>query len=125
MIEPTTSATATAAVSVGLAALLAGAVGDVAADVMMVFLAAIAGTVISISGGRSTNLIESIKFLFIATTTSLTLSWAIAAIISGLHPVLASAYTPTIISFLIGTQSMRLGVIASKVTGRIESKIES
>lgn len=124
MIEPTTSATATAAISVGLAALLAGAVGDVAADVMMVFLAAIAGTVISISGSRSTSLIESVKFLFIATATSLTLSWAVAAIISGVHPALASAYTPTIISFLIGTQSMRLGVIAAKVTGRIESKIE-
>lgn len=124
MIEPTTPAAATAAASVGLAALLAGAVGQVAADVMMVFLAAIAGTVIALSGGRSTGAMESVKFLFMATATALSLSWAIAAMISGLHPALGSAYTPTIISFLIGTQSMRLGVIAAKVTGRIEEKLE-
>lgn len=132
-MEPTTTTAtaATAATSMGLAALLAGAFGQVAADVMMVFLAAIAGTVIALSGGKSASPMQSLRFLFGATATALTLSWAIASLVSGLHPALGSAYTPTIISFLIGTQSMRLGEvpaklgeIAAKLSGRIEKKIE-
>lgn len=123
MIEPATPA-ASAAATVGLAALLAGAFGQVAADVMMVFLASIAGTVIALSGGKSTTALQAVRFFFGATCTALTLSWAIASLVSGLHPALASAYTPTIVAFVIGSQSMRLGDIAAKISGRFEKKIE-
>jgi hypothetical protein len=122
-MEPATPA-ATAAASVGLAARLAGAFGQVAADVMMVLLAAIAGTVIALSGGKSTTARQAVGFFFGAVCTSLVLSWALASLAAGMHPALASAYTPTIVAFLIGTQSKRLGVIADKITGRFEKKIE-
>ncbi len=121
-MEPATPA-ATAAASVGLAALLAGAFGQVAADVMMVFLASIAGTVIALSGADSTSALQAVRFFFSAICTALTLSWAIASVVSGMHPSLASAYTPTIIAFVIGTQSTRLGEIMGKLTGFFEKKI--
>ena len=122
-MEPTTPLATTAA-SVGLTALLAGAVGQVAADVMMVFLASMAGTFIAISAAHSSTARERIGFFLGATGTALTLSWAIAALVSSMHPALASAYTPTIIAFAIGTQSQRLGVIANKITGRVDKHIE-
>lgn len=119
----TSSATAVTA-SAGLAALLAGAFGQIAADVMMVLLAAIAGTVIALSGTKSTTAKQAAVFFFSSVVTALTLSWALASLASGIHPVLSSAYTPTIVAFVIGTQSMRLGEIAAKVTGRFEKKLE-
>jgi hypothetical protein len=122
-MEPTTPLATTAA-SVGLTALLAGAVGQVAADVMMVFLASMAGTFIAISASHSSTVRQRVGFFLGATSTALTLSWAIASLVASLHPALASAYTPTIIAFAIGTQSMRLGVIANKITGRVEKHID-
>jgi hypothetical protein len=122
-MEPATPA-ATTAVTVGLAALLAGAFGQVAAGVMMVLLAAIAGSVISLSETKkSTTFRKAVGFFFGAIFTALVLSWAIAAMISAMHPALNTEYTPTIIAFAIGTQSQRLSYIAAKITGRIEKKI--
>ena len=122
MAEPvSTTATAT---GVGLAALLAGAFGAVAADVMMVVLASIAGVVIALSGSKATTSLEAVKFFVGAVLTSLVLAWAVAELLGGLHPSMNSAYAPTIIAFLIGTQSHRLDKIVAKITGRIEKKIE-
>jgi hypothetical protein len=110
-VETTTGAVATA----GLAALLAGAFGQVAADVMMVVLASISGAVIALSGNKSTGALQSLSFFLGAVFTSLTLAWALASLISGIHPMLESVYAPTIVAFLIGTQSTQLGAIAGKV----------
>lgn len=123
MAEPL-STTTTAVTGVGLAALLTGAVGAVAADVMMVILGSIAGVVISLSGGKTTTTMEALRFFGGAVLTALTLAWALAALMGGLHPAMNSPYAPTIIAFLIGTQSHRLSEIAAKITGRIEKKIE-
>jgi hypothetical protein len=122
VIETTT--TTTAVTSVGLAALLTGAVGAVAADVMMVVLASIAGVVISLSAAQSVSPWKALSFFGGAALTSLTLAWALAALLGNLHPSMNSAYTPTIIAFVIGTQSHRLNEIAAKITGRFEKKIE-
>ena len=57
MAEPV-STTATVAVSFGLTALLTGWVGEVGAEVMMVILSAIAGSITSLSSKKKT-LVES------------------------------------------------------------------
>jgi hypothetical protein len=122
MAEPVIPTT-TAVSGVGLAALLTGAVGAVAADVMMVVLASIAGVVIALSN-RKTTTFEALKFFGGAVLTSLVLAWGLASFLGGLHPSMSSHYAPTIIAFFIGTQSHRLSEIAAKITGRIEKKIE-
>jgi hypothetical protein len=122
MAEPV-STTTSAVTGVGLAALLTGAVGAVAADVMMVILASIAGVVIALSN-KKTSSFEAVKFFGGAVLTSLVLAWALAALLASLHSSMNSPYAPTIIAFLIGTQSHRLDKIAAKITGRIEKKIE-
>jgi hypothetical protein len=123
MAEPLTTSTSAVA-TVGLAALLAGAFGQVAADVMMVVLASIAGVVIALSSGKPTTPWDALRFFFGALLASLTLSWAIAVAIGNLHPALQSAYTPTIVAFMIGSQSMRLSDIADKISRKAEKKIE-
>ena len=123
MAEPV-STTTTAVTTAGLAALLTGAIGAVAADVMMVVLASIAGVVISLSGSKTTTSLQALRFFLGAAMTSLTLAWALAALLGNLHPAMISAYTPTIVAFIIGTQSHRLNEIAAKITGRLESQIE-
>lgn len=121
-MEPTTS-TATAAVSVGLAGLLTAAFGGVAADVMMVVLASVAGTFIGLSGSRTHSSAAAAKFLIGALLVSLTLAWALASVVSSLHPALASPYTPTIVAFLIGANAARLKKYADRISTRIDDKL--
>lgn len=120
-MEPTTS-TGTVVASVGLAGLLTAAFGNIAADVMMVVLASVAGSVINMSGKRTHTHLESLMFLGGAILTSLVLAWALASLLASISPSMASPYTPTIISFLIGANAKRLKKIAESATARLEQK---
>jgi hypothetical protein len=74
MAEPV-STTVSAAVSFGLAALLAGWMGEVAAEVMMVVLSAIAGSIMALSSKKKT-FFESFKFIFLGVLVATVLAWA-------------------------------------------------
>jgi hypothetical protein len=112
VIESTTASTAA---TVGLAALLAGAFGQVAADVMMVVLASIAGVVIALSGQKSTPPGQALKFFLGAALTSLVLAWSVASVLAKAYSGFDSAYTPTILAFMIGTQAASLHELPAKV----------
>ncbi len=124
MAEPISTTTTGVVATAGLAALLAGAFGQVAADVMMVILGSISGTVIALSSGKASSPLRALTFFLGAVASSLTLAWALASLISGLHPALQSPYTPTLVAFLIGTQAMRLSEIATKISSKLEQKVE-
>jgi len=119
-MEPATSTASATAASVGLAALLAGAFGNVAADVMMVVLASIAGAYISLSGASTGGYWRPLQFMFGAVLTSLVLAWALAFVAGRLTPAFDSPYTPTVIAFLIGSNAKRLRKITGEVTERFE-----
>jgi hypothetical protein len=108
----------TAIAVVGITALLAGAIGQVAADVMMVIMASIAGCVITLSGNNETRLKQALLFFIGALLTSLVLAWSLTAVLGAFYPPLNSSYTPTIIAFVIGSQATRLHVIADRFTNR-------
>lgn len=112
VIESTTASTVA---TVGLAALLAAAVGDVAADVMMVVLASIAGVVIALSGQKSTPPGQAVKFFLGAALTSLVLAWSVSSILAKAYSGFESAYTPTILAFMVGTQAANLHELPAKV----------
>lgn len=121
-MEPTTS-TGTAFASVGLAGLLTAAFGGVAADVMMVVLASVAGAFVGMSGARTRTPKEVAGFLVVALLTSLVLAWALAHAAASIHPALASPYTPTIIAFLISANASRLKKISDRAFDRIDEKL--
>lgn len=99
-IEPI-SGTATAAVSFGLTTLLAGWLGQVGADVMMVVLSAIAGSMMALTEKKKTFL-ESLKFIFLGVLVAAVLAWAISSMIASQYPSLSSPYLPTIVAFILG-----------------------
>ena len=113
MAEPTT--TTGAAAYVGLAALLVGAFGPVAADVMMVVLAALAGCYVALSAVPFTSAWEVIKFMVLSVLVSLLLAWALTGLVTGMMPVLSGPYTPSLIAMAIGFVSNRLPEMFNRV----------
>ena len=99
MAEPVT--TTTAALSFGLTALLAGWIGQIEAEVMIVILSAIAGSMVALSSKRK-SFMESLRFIFLGVIVSTALAWAISSIIINNYPSMASPYLPTIVSFILG-----------------------
>lgn len=114
MIEPVTTGTAGAAVSVGLTAIFIGWFGAVGADVMMVVLSAIAGSSIALTG-QMKNFKESIFFVFKGVFLALVLSWSIGALLSLYFPSLNSPYLPSIIALSLGFLADRLSYMLNRI----------
>jgi hypothetical protein len=122
MAEPI-STTATGAVSVGFLALLIGAVGPVAADVMLVVISALAGCFIALSGAKNQSIIQSIGFVFIGVVVSLVLSWGTMNLIVSIIPQLNTPYTPSIIAMGIGFMSNQLPALFGALAAKFKAKI--
>ena len=120
MPEPISTTASTAAVHVGLAALLVGAFGEIGADVMMVGLAAIAGCFISLSNDKpARDVLASAFFIIKGVVISLVLAWAVSSVASKVMPVLDTPYSPAIVAFCIGF----LGDSLPKVIGHLLKKV--
>lgn len=124
MAEPvTTTAASTAALQVGLAALLVGALGEVGADVMMVALAALAGCFISLSNDQPPKqILPALFFIFKGICISLVLAWAVSAVAVQLIPSLNTPYAPAIVAFCIGFLGDSLGAAINKVLVKVGIK---
>ena len=111
MPEPISTTSGTAA-SVGLMALLIGAFGPLAADVMMVLLAAFAGCVVALSGVSTKTPWSVVRFILKGLLVSLTLAWAVTWIVEQLGVKfnfdLTSPYTPSVMAFLLAFSGDRL-----------------
>lgn len=118
MAEPTTSTAA----SVGLLALLIGAFGNVAASVMMVVIAAIAGCYLSISSLAISSVSQVLKYMTVSILVSLVLSWGGASLLIGFYPQADSPYTPSIIALMIGFLNNRFAPIINAILKSIGSK---
>ncbi len=121
MAEPI-STTATGAVSVGFLALLIGAIGPVAADVMLVVISALAGCFIALSSMAGQTVLKSIGFIVIGVTVALVLSWAATGIVTSLVPGLNSAYTPALVAMGIGFMANQLPAIFAAMVAKIKGK---
>lgn len=117
MTEPvTTTAGATAAAHVGLAALLVGAFGAVGADVMMVILSAIAGCFISLSNDKPPKaFLPALFFIVKGVTLSLVMAWAVSSVTAKIIPSLDSPYSPAIVAFVIGFSGDKLPSMINSV----------
>ena len=122
MAEPI-STTATGAVSVGFLALLIGAVGPIAADVMLVVISALAGCFIALSSAKNQSIIQSIGFVFIGVVVSLVLSWGTMNLIVSIIPQLNTPYTPSIIAMGIGFMSNQLPALFGALAAKFKAKI--
>jgi hypothetical protein len=121
MTEPI-STTAAGAASVGFLALLIGAIGPVAADVMLVVISALAGCFIAMSSMKGQTVIQSIGFIVIGVTVALVLSWAATGIVTSLVPGLNSAYTPALIAMGIGFMANQLPALFAAIVAKIKGK---
>jgi len=121
MAEPVTT-TGAAAASVGLMGLLVGWLGPVGGDVMMVFLSAICGVFIAISGIRTT-FGQALSLLTLGSFVSLLMSWAVSSAISSQIPSLQGPYLPSIIAMMIGFSSNRLPQIMKALSQKVENKL--
>lgn len=122
MAEPV-STTAATAVSVGFLALLIGAFGPVAADVMLVVISALAGSFIALSGAKKQTAMQSIGFIAIGVTVSLVLSWGTMNLVVSVLPALNTAYTPSMIAMSIGFLSNRLPALFDAIAVKIQKKL--
>ena len=121
MPEPV-STTATGAVSVGFLALLIGALGPVAADVMLVVISALAGCFIALSSMKGQTVLQSIGFVVIGVTVALVLSWAATSLVTSLVPGLDSAYTPALIAMFIGFMGNQLPALFAAIVAKLKGK---
>ena len=118
MAEPiSTTAASTAAVQVGLAALLVGAFGQIGADVMMVALAALAGCFISLANDKPPRQTSAALFFIVKgiLLVSLVLAWSVSSVAAKLIPALDTPYAPAIVAFCIGFLGDSLGASVNKV----------
>lgn len=126
MAEPISSTTAASSVSgasFGLLALLVGAVGPVAADVMMVIMSAIAGCMVALSGLSTNTIKESVFFLFQSIFLSLLFAWLTASLLVPYLPdALNTPSLPSIVAFCIGFLSKRLPAILNDFTNKTLEK---
>lgn len=109
------SSTATATGAVGLTALLVGSYGQVAADVMLVVISALAGCVIALSALKERRVMQSILFVFIGVSVALIASWALTDFVATYAKPLYGPYTPSIIAMFIGFLSNRMPKILDSV----------
>ena len=121
MTEPV-STTAAGAASVGFLALLIGAIGPVAADVMLVVISALAGCFIALSSMKGQTAMQSIGFIVIGVTVALVLSWAATGIVTSLVPGLNSAYTPALIAMGIGFMANQLPSLFAAIVAKVKGK---
>jgi hypothetical protein len=122
MIEPVSPAVGGAA-SVGFLALLVGAFGPVAADVMLVVISALAGCFIALSSTKNQSVLQSVGFVVIGVTVSLVLSWGAMNLVVGIIPQLNTPYTPSIIAMGIGFMSNQLPALFAALSSKFKSKI--
>ena len=122
MPEPISTTTGGVAASVGLMALLIGAFGPIAADVMMVVISALAGCFIALSALKGKTISQSIGFIVLGVSVSLVLSWALSSILVSWMPGMDGPYTPSVIAMLIGFSSNRLPKIFNALVDKAESK---
>lgn len=121
MAEPI-STTTTGAASVGFLALLIGAFGPVAADVMLVVISALAGCFIALSSAKNQSVLQSIGFVVIGVTVSLVLSWGAMNLVVSVIPQLNTPYTPSMIAMSIGFMSNQLPSIFGALSSKIKAK---
>lgn len=121
MTEPV-STTAAGAASVGFLALLIGAIGPVAADVMLVVISALAGCFIAMSGMKGQTVLQSVGFVVIGVIVALVLSWAVTGIVTSLVPGLNSAYTPALIAMGIGFMANQLPGLFASIAAKLKGK---
>lgn len=117
------STTTTGAASVGFLALLVGAFGPVAADVMLVVISALAGCFIALSSTKNQSVLQSIGFVVIGVTVSLVLSWGAMNMVVSVIPQLNTPYTPSIIAMSIGFMSNQLPALFASLSGKFKAKI--
>lgn len=117
------STTTTGAASVGFLALLIGAFGPVAADVMLVVISALAGCFIALSSTKNQSVLQSIGFVVIGVTVSLVLSWGAMNMVVSVIPQLNTPYTPSIIAMGIGFMSNQLPALFAALSGKFKAKI--
>lgn len=122
MPEPV-STTTTGAASVGFLALLIGAFGPVAADVMLVVISALAGCFIALSSTKNQSVLQSVGFVVIGVTVSLVLSWGAMNMVVSVIPQLNTPYTPSIIAMGIGFMSNQLPALFAALSGKFKAKI--
>lgn len=122
MAEPV-STTATAAVSFGLTALLAGWMGEVAAEVMMVVLSAIAGSIMALSSKNKT-FFESFKFIFLGVLVATVLAWAISSMLTNQYPSIASPYLPTVVAFILGFTVDKFPIMLNLIIEKAFKKVQ-
>jgi len=122
MTEPVSTTAAAGAASVGFLALLVGALGPVAADVMLVVISALAGCFIALSAMKGQNIIQSIGFIIIGVTVSLVLAWALTGIVTSMLPGLNSAYTPALIAMGIGFMANQLPSLFTNIVAKLKFK---
>lgn len=122
MIEPV-SPTVGGAASVGFLALLVGAFGPVAADVMLVVISALAGCFIALSSTKSQSVLQSVGFVVIGVTVSLILSWGVMNLVVSIIPQLNTPYTPSLIAMGIGFMSNQLPALFAALAVKFKNKI--
>jgi hypothetical protein len=122
MPEPL-STTASGAASVGFLALLIGAFGPVAADVMLVVISALAGCFIALSSSRNQSVLQSVGFVLIGVTVSLVLSWGTMNLVVSIIPQLNTPYTPSIIAMGIGFMSNQLPSLFGALSSKVKTKL--
>jgi hypothetical protein len=122
MAEPVTTAATGVAVSVGIMALLIGWVGEVGADVMMVTLASISGTLVALSGITNPCWKSWAAMLFVGILLSLVLAWSLAGLVTSYVPALSGDYLPSIIALLISFGSNRIPKILNAALDKAEEK---
>ena len=120
-IEPI-SGTATAAVSFGLTTLLAGWFGQVGAEVMMVVLSAIAGSMMALTEKKKT-FFESLQFIFLGVIVAGSLAWAISSILVNHYPSLSSPYLPTIVAFILGFIVDKFPIVLNNLLQKLYNKV--
>ena len=121
-IEPV-SATSTAAVSFGLTTLLAGWIGQVEAEVMIVILSAIAGSMMALSQ-KKLSFFESIKFILLGVLLAGVLAWGISSLLVSQYPSLSSPYLPTMVAFILGFIVKKKKKMLDSISQRIFNKVQ-
>ena len=120
---PDPISTTTGAASVGFLALLIGAFGPVAADVMLVVISALAGCFIALSSTKNQSVLQSVGFVVIGVTVSLVLSWGAMNAVVSVLPVLNTPYTPSMIAMGIGFMANQLPGLFSALATKIKEKL--
>lgn len=123
MAEPiSTGATAYAATSTGLAALMVGLIGQVGTDVMMVVLAAIAGCSIALTG-QNKNYKDSMFYIIKGILLSIVLAWSVSSAITSYEPQLGTPHLPSTVAFIIGCSVDKIKSIIEQIINKLVSKV--